>query len=71
MNLLTEAAGGGMGLGITIGYIVIIIAIMYFLAISPQKKEQKRLAAMLSELSVGDSHCDYGRFLWRCDRYHR
>lgn len=62
MNLLTEAAGGGMGLGITIGYIVIIIAIMYFLAIRPQKKEQKRLAAMLSELSVGDSIVTTGGF---------
>ena len=62
MNLLTEATGGGMGLGITIGYIVIIIAIMYFLAIRPQKKEQKRLAAMLSELSVGDSIVTTGGF---------
>lgn len=51
-----------MGLGITIGYIVIIIAIMYFLAIRPQKKEQKRLAAMLSELSVGDSIVTTGGF---------
>ena len=62
MNLLTEATGGGMGLGITIGYFVIIIAIMYFLAIRPQKKEQKRLAAMLSELSVGDSIVTTGGF---------
>lgn len=51
-----------MGLSITIGYIVIIIAIMYFLAIRPQKKEQKRLAAMLSELSVGDSIVTTGGF---------
>ena len=28
---------------------------MYFFAIRPQKKEQKRLNAMLSELEVGDS----------------
>ena len=35
-------------------YIVIIIAFMYFIMIRPQKKEQKRMAAMLSELAVGD-----------------
>lgn len=51
-----------MGLGITIGYIVIIVGIMYFLAIRPQKKEQKRVAAMLSELSVGDSIVTTGGF---------
>lgn len=38
-----------------IGYIVILVVAMYFIMIRPQKKEQKRMAAMLSELSVGDS----------------
>ena len=46
------ASGGGM---IMIIYIVIIVAFMYFIMIRPQKKEQKRMAAMLSELSVGDA----------------
>lgn len=53
--LLTEevpAAGGGI---IMILYMVIIFAVMYFIMIRPQKKEQKRLAAMLAELEVGDS----------------
>ncbi len=45
------ASGGGI---IMILYIVIIIAFMYFIMIRPQKKEQKRMAAMLSELAVGD-----------------
>lgn len=35
---------------------------MYFMAIRPQKKEQKRLAAMLSEMSVGDSIVTTGGF---------
>lgn len=52
--LLTQepAAGGGFFM---IGYIVILVVAMYFIMIRPQEKEQKRMAAMLSELSVGDS----------------
>jgi len=56
MNLVltTDAAGGG-GIVFTLVYIVLIIGIMYFVAIRPQKKEQKKLKAMLSELAIGDS----------------
>ena len=49
-----DAAAGGGGL-FMIGYIVILVVAMYFIMIRPQKKEQKRMAAMLSDLSVGDS----------------
>lgn len=45
------ASGGGM---IMIIYIVIIVAFMYFIMIRPQKKEQKRMAAMLADMTVGD-----------------
>ena len=47
---------------VLIFYIVIIAAAMYFMAIRPQKKEQKRLNAMLSELAVGDSVVTTGGF---------
>lgn len=47
----SAAAGGGI---VMILYIVIIVAFMYFIMIRPQKKEQKRMAAMLSEMAVGD-----------------
>lgn len=47
----TAAAGGGI---VMVLYIVIIVAFMYFIMIRPQKKEQKRVAAMLSEMAVGD-----------------
>ena len=50
--LLTEAAAGG---GFMIGYMIIIFAILYFMMIRPQKKEQKRVAAMLATLETGDS----------------
>ena len=49
------AAAGGIGIGFTLVYIVVIVVIMYFLAIRPQKKEQRKLNAMLEELAVGDS----------------
>lgn len=45
------ATGGGV---VLILYIVIIVAFMYFIMIRPQKKEQKRMAAMLAEMAVGD-----------------
>ena len=54
MNLLTEASSGG-GMLLLLVYVVVIGGAMYFLAIRPQKKDQKRLNAMLSELEVGDS----------------
>ncbi|WP_337641687.1 preprotein translocase subunit YajC [Anthropogastromicrobium sp.] len=37
-----------------VGYMVIIIGVMYFVAIRPQKKEQKKQSQMLSALEVGD-----------------
>ena len=53
--LSAEAAGAATGGGmIMVIYIVIIVAFMYFIMIRPQKKEQKRMAAMLEDMSVGD-----------------
>ena len=56
MNLLTESSGAaGGGIALMLIYIVIIGAALYFFAIRPQKKEQKRLQAMLNSMEVGDS----------------
>lgn len=54
MNLLAEASAGG-SMMLLLVYVVIIGGAMYFFAIRPQKKEQKRLNAMLSSLENGDS----------------
>lgn len=54
MNLLA-AAGAGMEMGIILMYIIIIGGAMYFLMWRPQKKEQKRMQAMLAEMAVGDT----------------
>ncbi len=34
--------------------IVLIIAVFYFVMLRPQKKEQKKMAAMLAALEIGD-----------------
>ena len=49
--LLTSAGSEGIML---IVYIVFFAAIMYFLVMRPQKKEQKRVSAMLATPEVGD-----------------
>ena len=53
--LLEAAAPGGSGMIMMIVYMAIIFGVMYFLAIRPQKKEQKRMAALLSSMEVGDT----------------
>lgn len=53
MNLLASSSGT-MGWEMIILYVVVIGAFMYFAAIRPQKKEQKRLNTMLSTMEVGD-----------------
>ncbi|MDD7267669.1 MAG: preprotein translocase subunit YajC [Lachnospiraceae bacterium] len=54
----SNALGGGM----MIVWIVVLVGMMYFMMIRPQKKEQKRMANMLSELAVGDSIMTTGGF---------
>ena len=51
---LTGSAAGGSPV-IMIVWIVAMIALIYFMMIRPQKKEQKRMNAMLASMEVGDS----------------
>ena len=58
MNLtaLLSANGGGAGSLITmVAIYALIIGVFWFLAIRPQKKQQKEHAALLTTLEVGDS----------------
>ena len=48
-------ASSGMGMVGAIVWMVVLFGIMYFLMLRPQKKEQKRVQLMLSELAVGDT----------------
>ena len=56
MNFVTASAqGGAMPLMGTVIWMVVLFGVLYFLMIRPQKKEQKRVNAMLSSMEVGDS----------------
>lgn len=46
---------GGLSLGMMIMWIVIMGAVFYFMAIRPQKKQQKAMEALVSTLAPGDS----------------
>ena len=50
-----EAGTGQSSILIMVLYLAVFGFIIYFFMIKPQKKEQKRLSTMLSELSPGDS----------------
>jgi preprotein translocase subunit YajC len=53
--LATTAAAPGMSLSFTIGWIIIMGLVFYFMAIRPQKKQQKALQALLATIEAGDS----------------
>lgn len=54
MNLLAAASAGGIWVIIVV-YVVIIIGFMYFLAIKPQKKQEKKQKALMESVEIGDS----------------
>lgn len=47
---------------ILIAYVAIIFGLMWFLTIRPQRKEQKKMEALLSSLEIGDSVCTTSGF---------
>ena len=55
-------ASSGMGMVGAIIWMVVLFGIMYFLMLRPQKKEQKRLQALLNDMEVGDSIVTTGGF---------
>ena len=59
MGMLLTSEGslfGGLDAGVVmIIYIVLIFGFVYFASVRPQKKEQKRIGAMLASMEIGDS----------------
>lgn len=63
LSASTATAGGGlMGGGMMVVWLVAMVALLYFMMIRPQKKEQKRITAMLSDMEVGDAVVTTGGF---------
>lgn len=56
------AGSGGASILMLVGYVVIIGLLFYFMAIRPQKKQQKQMDALISSLEVGDSVLTTGGF---------
>ena len=55
-GLICSAAGAGSGSYLMLVlYFVVFGAAIYFIMIKPQKKEQKRVEALLSTMAPGDS----------------
>ena len=55
MILATPSASGSGSMIMMVVWLAVMFAIMYFLMIRPQKKEQKRLSSMINEMEVGDA----------------
>ena len=51
----TTASGGWSSILVTVGYLAIIFVAMYLIVFRPQKKEQKRMAALLASMEEGDT----------------
>lgn len=54
-NAQAAQAAGGMSGVILLLYVIAIFAFFYFVLIRPQKKEQKRMDALLASMAIGDS----------------
>ncbi len=50
-----SGSGSSQGILIMIAYVVIIIGFMYFIAIRPQKKQEKKQKALMDNVEIGDS----------------
>ena len=55
MFTLASQSGGGMSLVTLLLVYVVIFGGFYFVFMRPQKKEQKRVQAMINEMEVGDT----------------
>ena len=53
--ILSSGAGAGGGMLTTLIIYAAFIGLLWFFMMRPQKKEQKRLQLMLSEMAVGDT----------------
>lgn len=69
-TILATKAGGTQGIISMVVIYAAIIAIFWFFAIRPQKKQQKEHDALVSTLAVGDSILTTSGFFRCCNRYY-
>lgn len=67
LTMLLEAnaangSGTGAGLAVTLGYVIILCAFMYFFFIRPQKKQQKQMDDLRDSVKPGDNIMTTGGF---------
>lgn len=55
LTILATDSSAAYGMGGMILWLVILFGFMYFFMIRPQKKEEQKKSAMLSELATGDT----------------
>ena len=53
-TVIAFTAGGGSGSWLTMGLLVVLLVVMYFVMIRPQKKQEKEINSMRENLEVGD-----------------
>ena len=53
--LLAQSASASSSITMIIAYVILFGAIIYFMTIRPQKKQQKQLNETLASMEVGDS----------------
>ena len=53
--LASSGAGGAAGLGSIFIMYAVVIGVFWFFLMRPQKKEQKRVQAMIADIEVGDT----------------
>lgn len=52
--MITLNAGAGSTVAMILVYVVFLGALMYFMAIRPQKKQQKKMDELIASLEIGD-----------------
>ena len=52
--MITLNAGAGSTVGMILVCVVFLGALMYFMAIRPQKKQQKKMDELIASLEIGD-----------------
>ena len=52
--MFTEGSGGNTGSWLTLGLLAVMLVVMYFFTIRPQKKQEQAAKNMRSNLQVGD-----------------